>query len=77
MKINMKKQIPNTAVYLAVYAVLFGVSGWLLIFHKENPTNWVLYVGLIYSVLAGLVKFALHTRNKRATVSINPSPFSE
>ena len=64
MKIDMKKQIPNTVIYVALYAIVFGISGWLLIFHKESPTNWILYVGLIVSVLAGLVKFALHTRKR-------------
>ncbi|HKO96544.1 MAG TPA: hypothetical protein VJU86_06120 [Pyrinomonadaceae bacterium] len=65
MKTVMKKQIPNWVVYLALYAVLFGVSSWLLIFHNENPTNWILYPGMIYAVLAGVVKFALHTRKRR------------
>jgi hypothetical protein len=65
MKIDMNKQIPNIAVYIALYAVLFGISGWLLVFRNKNPTNWLLYVGLTYAVLAGLVKFALHTRKKR------------
>ena len=65
MKIGTKTQIPNMVVYLAVYAVLFGISGWLLVFHEENPTNWVLYVGMAYSLLAALVKFALHLRKRR------------
>ena len=51
-------------VYLALYAAIFGISIWLLVFHP-SPTDWVLYVGLIYSVLAGLIKFALHTRKKQ------------
>jgi hypothetical protein len=64
MKIEMKKQIPNLGVYLALYAVVFGVSIWLLVFHNESPTNWVLYIAMIVSVLAGLVKFAFHTRKR-------------
>ena len=64
MKIDMKKQIPNLVVYLALYAVIFGISIWLLVFHDESPTNWVLSVAMIVSVLAGLVKFALHTRKR-------------
>ncbi|PYS71414.1 MAG: hypothetical protein DMF69_10505 [Acidobacteria bacterium] len=64
MRTDVKKQIPNIVVYIALYAVLFGISGWLLVFHPENPTNWLLYVGLIYSTLAALVKFALHTRKR-------------
>jgi len=64
MKIDMKKQIPNLVVYLALYAVIFGISIWLLGFHKESPSNWILYVAMIAAVLAGLVKFALHTRKR-------------
>ena len=61
MKMNMKKRIPNLVVYSALYAALFGISIWLLVFHPESPTNWVLYIMMIVSVLAGLVKFALHS----------------
>ena len=65
MKSVLNKQIPNIIVYVAVYAVLFGISFWLLVFHAENPTNWVLYVGMIYAVLAGVVKAALHRRKRQ------------
>jgi len=64
MKMNMKKRIPNLVVYSALYAALFGISIWLLVFHPESPTNWVLYMMMIVSVLAGLVKFALHSRKR-------------
>ena len=64
MKTDVKKQIPNMVVYLALYAVIFAISIWLFVFHSESPTNWVLYVALIVSTLAGLVKFALHTRKR-------------
>ena len=64
MRIDVKKQIPNMVVYIALYAVVFGISIWLLAFHYESPTNWVLYVAMIVSILAGLVKFALHTRKR-------------
>lgn len=64
-EIDMKKRIPNMVVYVALYAVIFGVSGWLLLFHEESPTNWILYVAMIVSVLAGLVKFALHSRKRQ------------
>ena len=63
MRTEMKKQIPNMIVYLALYAAIFGISIWLLVFH-ESPTNWVLYIAMIVSILAGLVKFALHTRKR-------------
>ncbi len=61
---KMKKRIPNLVVYSALYAALFGISIWLLVFHPESPTNWVLYIMMIVSVLAGLVKFALHSRKR-------------
>jgi len=64
MRTDVKKQIPNMVVYLALYAVVFGISIWLLVFHPESPTNWVLYIMMIVSVLAGLVKFALHSRKR-------------
>jgi len=64
MRTDVKKQIPNMVVYLALYAVVFGISIWLLAFHDESPTNWVLYVAMIVSILAGLVKFALYTRKR-------------
>ena len=64
MRTEMKKQIPNMIVYLALYAAIFGISIWLLVFHNESPTNWVLYLAMIVSVLSGLVKFALHTNKK-------------
>ena len=62
---NMNKGIPNLVVYSALYAALFGISIWLLVFHPESPTNWLLYPMMIWSVLAGLVKFALHLRKRR------------
>jgi len=64
MKIDRKEKIPNLVVYLALYAAIFGISIWLLVFHNESPTNWVLYLAMIVSVLSGLVKFALHTHKK-------------
>ena len=65
MKIDGNKQIPNKVVYGVLYAIIFGISIWLLAFHKENSTNWILYVGMIVAVLAGLVKFALHSRKRQ------------
>ena len=64
MKINMKTKIPNLVVYSALYAVIFGISIWLLVFHDESPTNGVLYIAMIGSVLAGVVKFALYSRKR-------------
>jgi len=64
MKMNTKR-IPNLVVYSALYAAICGISIWLLVFHPENPTNWILYILMIGSVLAGIVKFALHSRKRR------------
>jgi hypothetical protein len=64
MKVDRKTQIPNLVVYAAIYAIIFGISIWMLIAHKENPTNWLLYVGMIGSVLAGLVKLIVHSRKR-------------
>jgi 1,4-dihydroxy-2-naphthoate octaprenyltransferase len=57
-------RIPNLAVYSALYAAIFAISIWLLVFHPESPTNWLLYILMIVSVLAGIVKFALHSRKR-------------
>lgn len=64
MRTDVKRQIPSMVVHLALYAIIFGISIWLLVFHDESPTNGVLYVAMVVSVLAGLVKFALHTRKR-------------
>lgn len=65
MTINRNKQIPDKIVFGVLYAIIFGISIWLLAFHKENPTNWILYVGMFMAVLAGLVRFALLSRKRR------------
>ena len=64
MKIDKNTQIPNVIVYGVLYAIVFGISIWLLAFHKESPTNWILYVGMFMSVLAGLLRFALFSRKR-------------
>jgi len=61
-----KTQIPSLAVYAAIYGIIFGISFWLLIAHKDSPTNWLLYVAMIGSVLAGLVKFIFHSRKQHS-----------
>ena len=60
----MNIRIPNLVVYVALYAALSAISIWLLVFHPENPTNWILYILMIWAVLGGLVKFALHSRKR-------------
>ena len=71
MKVDTKTQIPNLVVYAALYAILFGISIWLLIFHKESPTNWLLYVAMFGSVLAGVIKFAAHSWKQQRTAQDN------
>ena len=68
MKTNRKRAIPSSIVYLALYAAIFAISIWLLVFHKESPTNWVLYIAMIGSVSAGLLKVVTQT-GKRAPQS--------
>ena len=65
MKIDGNKQIPNAIVYGVLYAIIFGISVWLLAFHKESPTNWILYVAMVTAVVAGLVRFALLSRKRQ------------
>ena len=65
MKVNGNTQIPNIIVYAALYTSVFGISIWLLIARSESPTNWLLYVGMIGSLLAGAIKFAIHSRKQR------------
>jgi len=67
MKPNQKIQIPNILVYATLYAVVFGIGIWLLIAHKESPTNWLVYVGMIVAVLAGLIKFGARSRRRLST----------
>lgn len=62
MKVSGNIQIPNIVVYATLYVTIFGISIWLLVAHKESSTNWLLYVAMIGSVLAGLIKFAVHSR---------------
>lgn len=59
------KQIPNLLVYSVLFAVIFGISLWLLASHPENPTNWILYVGMGVSVLMAMVHLAVYSRGSR------------
>jgi uncharacterized membrane protein YoaK (UPF0700 family) len=61
MKVNGNTRIPNILVYAVLYAIIFGLSLWILIADRESPTNWILYVAMIGSVLAGAIKFAVHS----------------
>ena len=71
MKVDRKTQVPNLLVYAVMYAIVFGISIWLLIAHKENPTNWLLYVMMIWAVLAGVIKFAAHSWKQLRAASDN------
>jgi len=67
MKVNGNTQIPNIIVYAALYAIVFGLSIWVLIADRESPTNWLVYVLMIGSVLAGAIKVAVHSRKQQRT----------
>jgi hypothetical protein len=47
MKVNGSTQIPDVIVYAVLYAIIFGVSIWSLIAHRESPTNWLAYAAMI------------------------------
>jgi len=67
MKVNGNTQIPNIIVYAALYAVVFGICIWVLITDRESPTNWLAYALMIGAVLAGAVKFAVHSWKRQRT----------
>jgi disulfide bond formation protein DsbB len=67
MKVNGNRQIPNMIVYAALYAIIFGVSIWVLITDRESPTNWLAYAAMTVSVLLGGIKFALHSWKQQRT----------
>ena len=67
MRLKANTQIPTGLVYAALYAILFAVSIWVLIVDPESPTNWLAYAAMIGSVLAGAIKFAVHSRKPRRT----------
>ena len=55
-------------VYAALYALVFGISIWVLITDRESPTNWLAYAGMIGSVVAGVIKLAVHSWKQQRTV---------
>ena len=59
------KQIPDMLVFAVLYVMIFGISIWLLAFHKESPTNWILYVLTGAAVAGGLLKLAFSSRKAR------------
>jgi hypothetical protein len=67
MKLKANTQIPNGLVYVALYAIVFAISIWMLIVHPESPTNWLAYAAMIGSVFAGAIKFAVHSRKPQRT----------
>jgi uncharacterized membrane protein YoaK (UPF0700 family) len=71
MKVNGNTQIPNIIVYAALYAIIFGLSIWVLITDRESPTNWLAYAAMIGSVLVGAIKFAVHSWKQQRTASDN------
>jgi len=67
MRVNGNTQIPNIVVYVALYAIIFGISIWSLIAHRDSPSNWLAYAAPIGSVLAGVIKFAAHSWKQQRT----------
>ena len=67
MKVNGNTQIPNIVVYAVLYAIVFGISIWSLIAHSDSPSNWFAYVAMITLVLAGVIKFAIHSWKQQRT----------
>jgi uncharacterized membrane protein YoaK (UPF0700 family) len=67
MKVKTNTQIPNVIVYAALYTIIFGVSIWVLIADRESPTNWLAYAAMIGSLLAGAIKFAIHSWKQQRT----------
>jgi hypothetical protein len=65
MKIDWNIQIPNRVVYVALYAAVFGISIWLLVFHADSNTDGYLYFAMVVSVLAGFVQVGLNSRKKQ------------
>ncbi len=59
------RQIPNVLVYGVLFAVVFGISLWLLASRNESPTNWILYVAMAGAIVAALAKFGLHSVSSR------------
>ena len=62
MTINRNKRVPDTLVYSVIYAVIYVITLWLLGFRSDSPANWILYVAMGITVLAGLSKLAFHSR---------------
>jgi uncharacterized membrane protein len=67
MRVNGNTQIPNIIVYSVLYAIVFGISIWALVAHREGPTDWIAYALMILSALAGVIKFAIHSWKQRRT----------
>jgi hypothetical protein len=67
MKVNGNTQTPNIVVYVALYAIIFGISIWSLIAHRDSPSNWLAYAAMIAAALAGLIKFAVHSWKQQRT----------
>jgi hypothetical protein len=68
VKLNRNTQVPNLAVYVVLYAVVFAISIWVLITDRESPTNWQVYALMIGAVLSGAIQFAVHSwKRQRAT----------
>lgn len=54
-------QVPNMVVYAMLCVTIFGMSIWLLVAKQDSRTDWLLHSAMIGSVLAGLIKFGVHS----------------
>ena len=64
MTIDRNTRVSDTHVYSVLYAVIFGISIWLLGFRKDSPTNWILYIAMGVAVTAGLLKLGFNSLKK-------------
>jgi hypothetical protein len=64
MTIDRNTRVPDSIVFSVMYAVVFGISIWLLGFRNDSPTNWILYIAMGVAVVAGLLKLGFDSLKK-------------
>ncbi len=73
MKIDRNRQIPKVIIYVALYAIMFGVDVWLLTNGRERSERdtWIIYISVIGSVFVGSCKLALRTSKRRKQMAFD------
>ena len=73
MKVDRNGQIPRVIIYVAVYAVMFGVDVWLLTNGRERSERetWIIYMSVTGSVFVGFCKLALRTSKRRKQMAFD------